>query len=158
VQGTRKGSVPLTRGVSGEDIQISKWRPMFSFWIQKHDYSSIEKADVSENEAINAFKNFDWENELKSFADDPALGKDCPAGIGIHNGFGQNKNAVLIHICPKDKDSVFFNFHYHKKRKFIGLFPYFTEEIKYAESFQFENVPELIHAAFNGNYDYILKL
>ena len=131
---------------------------MFSYWIQKHDYSSIEETDVSENDTVNAFKAFNWENELKSFEDDPALGKDCPAGIGIHNGFGQNKNAVLLHICPKDQDSVFFNFHYPHKKKFIGIFPYTSEETYYFESYPLEKVQELIHAVFNNNYDHILKL
>ena len=131
---------------------------MFSYWIQKHDYSSIEETDVSENEVIDAFKTFDWENELKSFEDDPTLEKDCPAGIGIHNGFGQNKNAVLLHICPKDKDSVFFNFHYLQKKKFIGIFPYTAEETYYLENYPLEKVHELIHAVFNDNYDHISQL
>jgi len=131
---------------------------MLSCWIQKHDYSSIEETNVSENGTINAFKNFDRENELKSFEDDPELGKDCPPRIGIHNGFGQNKNTLLLHICPKDKDSVFFNFHYPIKKKFLGLFTYSTEAIKYTESFQFEKVPGLIHALFNSDFDYIFNL
>lgn len=131
---------------------------MFSYWIQKHDYSSIEETDVSVNEAIDAFKSFDWGNELKSIEDDPKLEKDCPAGIGIHNGFGQNKKAVLLHICPKDKDSVFFNFHYPLKKKFMGIFPYISDKIYYLESYPIEKVQELIHAVFNNNYDHILKL
>lgn len=131
---------------------------MFNYWIQKHDYSSIEETDVSEIDTINAFKNFDWENELKSFEDDPALEKDCPAGIGIHNGFGQNKNAILLHICPKDKDSVFFNFYYPQKRKFIGIFPYTEEKKYYLESYPLEKLPELIHEVFKLNFDFILNL
>lgn len=76
----------------------------------------------------------------------------------IHNGFGRNKNAVLLHICPKDKEAVFFNFHYPKKKKFIGIFPYTSEETYYLESYPLEKVHELIHAVFNDKYEYILKL
>lgn len=131
---------------------------MFSYWIQKNDYSSIEKNNVSENETITAFKNYDWESELKSFEENPSIGKDCSAGIGIHNGFGQNKNSVLLHICPKDKDTVFFNFHYPQINLFIGILPYTTKETLFLESYPRKQVHELIHAVFNDNYDYILNL
>ena len=131
---------------------------MFNYWIQRHDYSSAEVTKVSVNETINAFLKFDWGHELKSIVNDPTQEKDCPPGIGIHNGFGKRKNAMLLHICPIDTASVFFNFHYPQKLKFLGIFNYRIESTKYVEFYSFAKVPEIIHALFNEKLDSILNL
>lgn len=72
----------------------------FSYWIQKHDYSSGNTRDVTVQEAVEVYVGFDWQHELAAY-DENAEDRNCPPGIGFHNGFdGSNPEAMLLHICP----------------------------------------------------------
>lgn len=79
----------------------------FDYWIQRHDYSSDEKIGISVGEAIQAFTEFDWAGELAKF-DISEQDKNCPPGMGIHNGFNRSQSdAVLLHMCPIHTSQMF---------------------------------------------------
>ncbi len=131
---------------------------MFSLWIQKHDYSTEDTENVSLNQAISAFNDFDWESELKSITDTPENDEDCSPGIGYHNGFGSNSDGMLLHICPIDADTIFFNFHYPMFRKFLGLVPYRIKKVHYVATYPRNKVEALIRYLFNGQIERILNI
>jgi len=99
-----------------------------NYWIQKHDYSSFEVKDASLNDVVEIFESFDWEMELQSYQANNNE-KNCPAGIGI------NLHGCLLHICPIDKDIVFFNFHHRYEDKLFGMFSRAKEDIHYVAKF-----------------------
>ena len=99
-----------------------------NYWIQKHDYSSFEVNDASLSDVVEKFDSFDWELELKSYEANNNE-KNCPAGIGI------NDHGCLLHICPIDKNLLFFNFHHRYEEKLLGLFPRSKENIHYVAEF-----------------------
>ncbi|MDB4444228.1 hypothetical protein N9174_02700 [bacterium] len=131
---------------------------MFSYWLQKHDYESEETENVSLNQAISAFNDFDWDGELNANTDKPENGGDCPPGIGYHNGFGSKSDGMLLHICPIDSETIFFNFHYSVSKRFLGLVPYRADKIHYVARYRRNKVDELIRYLFSGNIESILNI
>ncbi|MEM7221648.1 MAG: hypothetical protein AAF495_01630 [Pseudomonadota bacterium] len=117
---------------------------MFSYWIQCHDYGSEDFGAVSLNGAIEAFESFDWARVLALFDEDDDA-RNCPPGMGLHDGFGSgNPETRLLHLCPIDEQSLFFNLHYPRKRKWLGFIPTKSQEIHYANPYPRRQVPLLI--------------
>lgn len=133
---------------------------VMKYWIQRHDYSAQDFPETSLDEAVAAFKGFDWAAELA--AGNPDQKCDCPPGIGFHNGFGEadNPSPMLLHICPNDDDSVYFNFHFGRReaRWLFGLLKGTEEQIHYVDDYPVSHVPDLIRAFFEGGLDDILAI
>ena len=128
----------------------------FSYWIQKHDFSAEDFSDVTVQEAIEAYVRFDWQRELAAY-DENAEDRSCPPGIGFHNGFdGNNPEAMLLHICPKDAATVFFNFHRRSQKRILGLWRTTSDDVRYAESVAGALVPDLIRSFFALDQEPIL--
>ena len=117
---------------------------MIEYWIQKSDYSSQEWKTSSINDVIKVFKEFDWESELNSFAEEDDS-NNCPPGLGVMF------NGALLHICPNDKDHVFFNFHYKALKKRLWLFPYLKNETHYVSNYGASMVEHLIKLHMAGD-------
>jgi hypothetical protein len=145
----------MTDSFTNSDNEIGS--PNYHYWIQRYDFSSQEYKNVSAEKAINAFNEFDWDTEL-SHQNKSDESESCPSGIGIHNGYGEAKpNQSLLHICPIDKNNVFFNLHYPVSKKLLGFIPYVKEEIYYAKNVPKIIIPELIRLFFRKNYREIIK-
>ena len=129
----------------------------FAYWIQKHDYSAEDTSDVTVEQAVAAYLEFDWRPELAAY-DETDEGRNCPPGIGIHNGYdGSNPEAMLLHICPRDETTVFFNFHRRSQSRFLGLWQTSSEDTDYAERVASALVPDLIRALFAHDPTPILR-
>ena len=116
----------------------------FHYWIQKHDYSSDEVADVTAEQAVAGWEAYDWSAELKASAG-PDEEKDCPPGFGLHNGYNPgNQERSLLHICPIDEALAFLHFSHVVDRKLFGLFATKKEQIEYVERLPRAEVPDLI--------------
>jgi len=124
---------------------------MINYWIQKSDYSSEEWKNVEQVEIVEAFSSFSWAAELGRFDVDDQ-DNNCPAGIGI------DINDVLLHICPNDKESVFFNYHYAKDVKILGLIPSTKKAIHYVERIPVSMVESLINLHVSGKKEEILAI
>lgn len=130
------------------------------YWIQRHDYSAQDFPEATADEAAAAFSGFDWAGELAAAG--PEQGRDCPPGIGFHNGFGEaaNPDPMLLHICPNDADSVLFHFHHdrHETRWLFGLLKGTAERIHTVQDYPTRRVPDLIRLFFKGRTDEILAI
>ncbi len=124
---------------------------MIEYWIQKSDYSSQDRKAESVDDVIRAFHEFDWASELNSFVEEDDS-KNCPAGLGVWF------NGDLLHICPNDKNSVFFNFHHKTHKKLFGLFPYVKNKVHYARKYDVSGVGNLIKSHMAGNVEGICAI
>lgn len=133
---------------------------MFHYWIQRHDYSiAREEHKVSLRDAIEAFENFDWGSELAIFNEDD-VERNCPPGIGFHNGYERSSaGTMLLHICLKDADTVFFSFHHSLSvdKKMFGLLKDVKEDVNQVADFPRDKAPELIRWFFTGRTDWIVE-
>lgn len=129
----------------------------FSYWIQRHDYSSEGVNDVTAQQAIEAYARFDWRRELAAY-DEDAEDRDCPPGIGFHNGYdGDNPEAMLLHICPKDAATVFLFFQRRSQKRVLGLWNVEIEDERYADTVAGTLVPGLIRSFFALDPESILR-
>lgn len=129
----------------------------FSYWIQRHDYSSEDFSDVTAEEAVMAYAAFDWRRELDAF-DPYDEDRDCPPGIGFHNGFdGSNPEAQLLHICPMNARTVFLHFHRRSQRRSRWFGEASVEDVRHAECVGGTLVPGLIRSFFVLDQDSILR-
>ncbi|MDJ0609742.1 MAG: hypothetical protein QNJ67_12265 [Kiloniellales bacterium] len=129
----------------------------FSYWIQRHDYSAENFGDVTADEAIRAYADYDWGSELAAY-DEDSDDRDCPPGIGFHNGYdGSNPEGMLLHICPLDATTVFLNFQRKTARRLLGVFPVMVDDVHYAEAVQAVLVPDLIRSLFALDPEPILR-
>jgi len=129
------------------------------YWIQKHDYSSDEVADVTARQAVAGWEAFDWAEEL-AHVEERDEERNCPPGFGLHNGYDpSNPDRSLLHICPIDGDFAFLNYHYMVDGKFLGLFATRREQIDYIERLPRAEVPELIrHFCAERHVDLLQRL
>lgn len=132
---------------------------MFSYWIQRHDYTcKDEVTNISVDEAIRAFQTYDWDKERSSVVEGSG-DRDCPAGIGIHNGHDDRENPTpqLLHVCPYDESSVFMNIHVPVTKKILGIFPSTREVVYYVERYPIEEVPDVIRLFFQDDIPQLLQ-
>ena len=140
--------------MDGEEHGIKNYH----YWIQKHDYSLEEFNNVTINQTIKAFIDYDWRSELASYIERSG-DKDCPPGIGIHDGFDDtNIKGELLHICPYNETEVFFNYHYYTSEKILIFFKTNKDNIHYVKSYSKVKVPELIAFFFNNKRHKILEI
>lgn len=130
------------------------------YWIQRHDYTSQDFPAVDLDGAVAAFRDYGWAAELA--AGGPEDGRNCPSGMGIHNGFGDldNDDPRLLHICPFNETSVFFHLHYDRRetKRLFGLLTGRNQRDHYVETYPLEDVPHLIRLFYQGRLDDILAI
>ena len=126
------------------------------YWIQKTDYSAEEFQVSSKEQAINDFLKYDWQTELKKYNEsDDSL--NCSTGFGLHDGLKDGTNfTTLLHICPIDKNQVFFNLHYQVENKFLGIFKYKSNEIFYKNEVSYNDVIKIIGLFYDSNVESII--
>ena len=130
---------------------------MYSYWIQKHDYSSLTRDQANLDQTIAAYNNFDWQAEIDNGSKEE--GKDCPPGMGINNGIPLNQiGGCLLHICPVNNSSVFFNFHYRIEDKFLLVFSSTKQVIHYVPEYSSADIEALIRLFFSGKYGKIVDI
>lgn len=134
---------------------------MYSYWIEKHDYSmAAEAKDVSLRDALEAFESYDWDSELTAFDRNDPHG-NCPPGIGYHDGYdGKTPGTMLLHICPRDGQTVFFNLIHSVKieKRLLGLLNNVEQEEHCVADFPRQRVPELVRWFLTGRTDWILDI
>ena len=129
----------------------------FSYWIQRHDYSSESENDVTAQQAIEAYIGVDWRRELAAY-DEDREDRDCPPGIAIHIGYDDsNPDAMLLHICPKDAATVFLCLQRRSQKRVLGLWDLDVEDEKYADTVAGTLVPDLIRSFFALDPEPILR-
>ena len=131
---------------------------MFKFWIQKHDYSTIEKNVKSLDQLVKAFMNTKWEKEFDSYEENPELEKDCPPGFAIHNDLDNNKNGILLYLSPIDKEFTFFNLSYKITKRFLFFFPYQTTKFYNVQKYPINKIKNLFELALNLDIAEILSI
>lgn len=130
----------------------------FYYWIQKTDYTTEEEELSGLEEALAIYRDTDWATLVADYDEDDGE-KNCPPGIGFHNGFDEgNRDAGLLHICPYDDKTVYFNFNYPVDRKFLWLFTVKGLEFYERDNLPVDRVEELIRLFFTGDYEAILKI
>lgn len=132
-------------------LRLTLYENMINYWIQKTDYSSFEKNDVDADLLLAAFNQYDWSAELIAFNESDES-NNCPAGMGI------NIDGALLHVCPNDKDSLFFNYHYVVEGKWLGLIPFRKPSIHYVKNYNIKDVEKLLMAHINGEKEKILSI
>ncbi len=131
---------------------------MTGYWIQRHDYSAEDVSESSFEQTIKAFNNFDWELELSQFKEN-VEGKDCPPGIGVTNGKPlDEKGGFLLHICPIDKNRVFFSFHFQKPSSFFGISMGTSAEVHHVDEYPRSEASSLIKQFYDEKYDHFLEI
>lgn len=128
----------------------------FSYWIQRHDYSSDGRSGVTAQQAIEAYVEVDWRRELAAY-DEEREDRDCPPGIALHIGHDSGPEAMLLHICPKDAATVFLCFQRRSQRRVLGLWDVEVEDERYADTVAGTLVPELIRSFFALDPEPILR-
>lgn len=124
---------------------------MATAWIQKHDFSAEELGYLSKNEMVVAFDSFDWPAELAhGVAGDPNA--TCPPGFGI------NRGANVLHLCPYDNENMFFHLHYKSQVKFLGIVPISRNKSHYVESYPVQNAQKIISRFMDDDLTAILGI
>ncbi len=129
------------------------WR----YWIQRHDYSSEEFDAASAQIVVDAFEAFDWSSEVK-LAEAGEDDRDCPPGLGLHDGFGDHNDATLVHICPQADGTLTVNAHWPVPGKILGLFNVTKREVHFSEGIARDQVFRLIEPMFVGRPERIREL
>lgn len=120
------------------------------YWIQKHDFSADDFEAKSIEEIIEAFENFDWAKELASVSDEGD--KNCPPGLGVRT------SDCILHICPVDKTTVFFNYTYTVAGKILGLFNRIKDQTHYVPKYPVNEVPNLLRLYATSRQNEILAI
>ena len=128
---------------------------MIGYWIQRHDYTSIEVENATLGETLVAYSKFDWKNELSLYVEGES-GRDCPPGIGVHNAIPlTEKNGMLLHICPFSELKASVSFHHQNKSKYLRVFSTYRSVVKNMADVDLAIVPDLISAFYSGDWDRI---
>ena len=143
-------------------------QPVKNYWVQYADYSSQMFEINTREDAIRAFNRIDWETELRK--KDEKSGKDCPPGIGFHNGDANcNEYSRLLHIFLEDKFEAGFILTYvaekpssDQEEKTKGFFKRIFQKkpklVNYAqEHYPLSKIEYLINLFFT-NYEEILEI
>ena len=110
---------------------------MATAWVQKHDFSAVELGELSKAELFAAFDKVDWRAELSRYnEDDPKA--CCAPGFGIILG------ANILHMCPNDANTMFFNLHYETETRFLFFIPMKRKKTHYVESYPLIHAHKLI--------------
>ena len=89
------------------------------YWIQRADFSAEDLEAVSPAELCSAFERHDWAGEERFRQSLESEGKEwCPPGFGLVPDDGR-----LLHICPGDKGSAQYHYHYPERRRVLGIIP-----------------------------------
>ena len=124
-------------------------------WIQLHDLNSEQLPSVNQEDAISAFRQFDWNTELerlrKAELDDGA--EICQPGMGLVAEDGRQ-----LQIYPNDATSVHFYLRWPALRKAFVWVGNHVEEVHFVEEYPIEAVPALISYYFEDQREEILNI
>lgn len=109
---------------------------------------------MDERGALRAFEGHNWENELAHFDPQEEGHTCCAAGIGFHD----DNYSFILHICPRDKETVLFHLHYKQPRSLFGLFRRLSDQTHTVELFPLSRVRELIRSLFQNDLEKILSI
>lgn len=120
-----------------------------NIWIQSHNFDSIEKDNVSIDEAIKIFQEHDWARELSDF--EKSIEEKCPPGFGLVSAEG------ILHICPNKANNNSIFYHYSKKTKLFGIIPLSSDKTYEIESLSNNKAIKLIEFHYSNQRKEILK-
>jgi len=125
-------------------------------WIQKADYTVDERNDVTLEQALEMFSEFDWKSELARVEHDSDGKLDCPPGIGISNSMNLTRpGSRLLHICPNDEATCFINHHVTSPRRLLWVLPAW-QAVKDHRDFPMSKAADLIRLFFENREEELL--
>jgi hypothetical protein len=121
-------------------------------WIQRTDFSSEEYGDTEPGEAKRIFRDFDWASELARFEPEQEAHTCCACGMGLHS----EDSSLILHVCPRDSQDVFFHFDWPKRKRFLW-FRWLGQAQAHAAHYPKVQVPRLIDMLYAGEYESIAR-
>jgi hypothetical protein len=123
------------------------------YWIQTSDLEATDYPPVDADEAVAAFRSFDWEAEFPRFNELEAAGEEnCPAGIGFVPGDGR-----ILHICPNPDTSALVHYHYEEVWRVLGIVPWTRQRLATSMSCPGSTISDLIRHFFTNDHDWIVR-
>jgi len=122
-------------------------------WFQSADLTNHEPEMMTVDQAIHAFKTYDWAQEAALLEQLESAGEPCvPAGIKI------GRDADGLHVCPMGgaKNVVFFDYSM-PTRTFFGLLSSTKHKSDVARDLSDETCLELIRLFYDGDYETIAQ-
>ncbi len=100
-------------------------------------------------EAIKAFENHDWREELRKYVESEE--EKCDPGFGIV------AEHSILHICPINEHTCYVYYHYSTKKKLLGLIPITSDMTHTIDKISMTKAKWLIECHYSGKEDNILK-
>jgi hypothetical protein len=123
---------------------------MMNVWIQRHDFSSEERDDLSLKDAERILRDFDWLSEREKQS--RSVDGGCDPGLGLVRQDGR-----ILHICPGPDDRCYLHYHYPETRKILGFIPVTRQGDHFIPDYSLDEATELMALHFDGQQDEILK-
>lgn len=119
---------------------------------QSADYSTIERPDLDCDAALDAFRSHDWSAALQAvdFSDEA---KDCPPGILLSYPLSQ----TVLHICPETTETARAFYMYVKKRRVLGILPFYSHKSHEISQCTFAEAEALIRHHYADDQQAILN-
>ena len=122
--------------------------------IQLHDFTAEELPAVDKTMAIEAFRRFDWGNELQRMEAAVTRGEECcPPTMSL-----LSENGNQLRISPVDDQYVEFEFQYMAIRKSFVYIDDYVDEVHSVAGYPSERVPDLIGLHFDRKDAEILQI
>jgi len=120
-------------------------------WFQSADFTNHESEMMTVDQAIHAFRTYDWAQEAALLEELDSSGEPClPAGIKICD----DTETGLLYICPmgEGRNAVFFDYNVSSTR-FFGLLPATKQKSQAGSGLSDETCVELIRLFYDGDYE-----
>ena len=119
-------------------------------WIQTSDFDSTDQSNVTVEDAIKMFCDYDWGVELQK--EEESKSETCNPGFGLVCNSGS-----ILHICPRNDNTCFVNYDHSVKKKLLGFIPITSTKTHYIDTVTFEEAQDLIKFHYLGSKDKILE-
>jgi hypothetical protein len=125
---------------------------LLPYWIQKADFSASDEAPVSATDAVRAFNEHDWLEELRLEEERERSGAECcPPGIGFVRGNGQ-----VLHICPDPDGTALVHYHFAAPQKLFGFIPRTVITTVTSRAVPRSSIADLIMLFFDSQHDLLV--
>lgn len=122
------------------------------YWIQSADLSAVDYSPVDMAAAIRAFRDHDWDEELRLLKDLESRGEDCClSGIGFVDPDGP-----ILHVCPSRDGCAMVHYHANGTHKVFGIIPTLQPMVHTREEVDRAEVLHLIQLFFEGRHDWVV--
>jgi len=120
-------------------------------WIQRHDFSYEELPISTYQQAVDAFEEFDWAEEI--LKEKELEEETCPPGFGIVSDDGH-----VLHLVPKETGECLIHFHYPHTEKYLFIFTRNLKKTITKENASWGESVLLMEQMFHADLDKILTM